>query len=415
MNLVPISGGNPAEATSSSLAPEGDFAALMTGLMSGDTQIVPLVDMAVDGALDLDGGQEATESDNAVSILEFVGNPPSGVANTETPEGSESDQSDSELGADGEPARTDHAPAVTRPNLTIVDLSTTLPAASTTIQSTEAPPLSGLPLAAEPLADVPPVDAPPADSPPVDAPPADSPPAAVPPADVPLADVYPIADRVAVPSVTGAETEPRIDAQAKPSATGHTLGFQPLAPPPTPTEAVTEGHGRSAPGIGQAVAAPHPIDSNLIESTTHDEMVNDVEPPADPETETETSPSLRSGESARTGTTPRGPAMVGIARRVEEAIAALATKPDPKVVTLQLDELDGIRLTVALRADGLHLSSNGDASLTAEIERALASRGFEMASDRQRENHQDDGQADDGWKPTTPNRRRRTTPNGITL
>lgn len=107
--------------------------------------------------------------------------------------------------------------------------------------------------------------------------------------------------------------------------------------------------------------------------------------------------------------------MVGIARRVEEAIAALATKPDPKVVTLQLDELDGIRLTVALRADGLHLSSNGDASLTAEIERALASRGFEMASDRQRENHQDDGQADDGWKPTTPNRRRRTTPNGITL
>ena len=108
--------------------------------------------------------------------------------------------------------------------------------------------------------------------------------------------------------------------------------------------------------------------------------------------------------------------MVGLARRVEEAIAALATKPDPKIVTLQLDELDGVRLTVALRADGIHLSSTGDAALTADIERALESRGFDLASNsgrRDREAAPEPG--DNSWKPRAQDRRRRTDKPGITL
>jgi lysophospholipase L1-like esterase len=107
---------------------------------------------------------------------------------------------------------------------------------------------------------------------------------------------------------------------------------------------------------------------------------------------------------------------VGIAQRVEQAIAALATKPDPKIVTLQLDELDGVRLTVALRPDGIHLSSTGEASLTADIERALASRGFDMASgSRQQDGRTAQDRQDDGWKPQAAGRRRRTDQPGITL
>jgi ActR/RegA family two-component response regulator len=109
--------------------------------------------------------------------------------------------------------------------------------------------------------------------------------------------------------------------------------------------------------------------------------------------------------------------MVGIARRVEEAIAALATKPDPKIVTLQLDELDGLRLTVALRPDGLHLSSTGDTALTTEIERALAARGFDMASSGDAERQGSEDTTDDGWRPqpTPPGRQRRSNQSGIRL
>ena len=123
------------------------------------------------------------------------------------------------------------------------------------------------------------------------------------------------------------------------------------------------------------------------------------------------------GLPARPGVTISQPAMIGIARRVEEAIAALATKPDPKIVTLQLDELDGLRLTVALRPDGIHLSSSGDATLTAEIERALATRGFDMASGNDREGQRSDQGADNGWRPQSapPGRLRTTNSSDIRL
>jgi hypothetical protein len=149
-----------------------------------------------------------------------------------------------------------------------------------------------------------------------------------------------------------------------------------------------------------------------------------IEPPVatEPEqpgldVELDTGNATRPTETGRPVATISQPAMVGIARRVEEAIAALATKPDPKIVTLQLDELDGLRLTVALRPDGLHLSSTGDPGLTTEIERALAARGFDMASGRDSERRETEDGADDGWRPqpAARNQQNRTNPSGIRL
>ena len=157
---------------------------------------------------------------------------------------------------------------------------------------------------------------------------------------------------------------------------------------------------------------PRHIDSSRpLEART--EPTSGEPPTLQPDVELDTGAATRPPETARPAGAISQPVMVGVARRVEEAIAALATKPDPKIVTLQLDELDGLRLTVALRPDGLHLSSSGDAALTTEIERALASRGFDMASDRGRQDSEEP--ADDGWKPQPTDRRRPTDQPGIRL
>ncbi|MDH3228063.1 MAG: hypothetical protein OEM67_13385, partial [Thermoleophilia bacterium] len=88
MNLVPIdTGGTAPELIGGDASPGGDFAALMTGLMSGDTQIVPLIDVPVGEQLpqgsdtpDVDDG-----TDIGASILEFIGTPPPGLTISSPP------------------------------------------------------------------------------------------------------------------------------------------------------------------------------------------------------------------------------------------------------------------------------------------------------------------------------------------
>ncbi len=102
------------------------------------------------------------------------------------------------------------------------------------------------------------------------------------------------------------------------------------------------------------------------------------------------------------------------AHRVEQAIRRLENAPPPNVVTFTIEELD-LRLTVALRPDGIHLSSPGhqtDAGLIRSLENALAARGFDLAQgDRGRREHE---RPEAPWRPTTQPTRTRRTPTAET-
>lgn len=91
----------------------------------------------------------------------------------------------------------------------------------------------------------------------------------------------------------------------------------------------------------------------------------------------------RDADVARIGT--RSPeALSTAARRVEEAVRQLEAAPPPSSVTMVIEELD-LRLTVAIRPDGVHLSAPGPEAQTLirSLEEALHSRGFDL-SGRQR-------------------------------
>ena len=372
MNLIPIdTGGTPTELVGGDASPGGDFAALMTGLMSGDTQIVPLIDIPTDQQLP--EGAEAADGDDGAevvaSILEFVGTPPSGLTisspRTEAPPG-DTAVTDESIEFDGEELRpvaaeytdakgdtatgSDDGPALA----TVHPISNHLNAATTQaavqVDGNEVGPTSSAESTTESTA------------------------------PTGIAGIR--SERLASPA--GGDTlrsTPRVMADALGPSTQH-LSRGPIEPPASESEAST-------------------ADTPLIQ----------------PDVELEAAATTRQVESVRPGGAISQPAMVGIARRVEEAIAALATKPDPKIVTLQLDELDGLRLTVALRPDGIHLSSTGDTALTTEIERALASRGFDMASTGDESKQRSGEGADDGWRPESApaGRSRRPNPTGIRL
>ena len=402
MNLVPIdTGGTATDLVGGDPFVGGDFAALMSGLMTGDTQIVPHLDIPTsehlpDGTETSDGDEAA---DLAGSILEFIGTPPSGSAIS--------------------PQRIEAAPRPasalsTNPEEPIEPIAPGRPAdigAAETVSIAPAPD----PIAASPEAV-----------------------AAVAPGDRPaLATVHPISNAaadassskppVATPVAGAVDGSRSVDQPSTGSTVWAKPALEAAAPPQTsdrPAAAAEASTGaeplRSAPFITadtfSTAAQQRPTESIKT-------LGSEPEPPApdvaviQSDVEVETGNTARQVESARPGVTISQPALIGVARRVEEAIAALATKPDPKIVTLQLDELDGLRLTVALRADGIHLSSSGDAALTTEIERALATRGFEMASGNDGEGQRSDQEADNGWRPqpTPPGRMRTTNSSDIRL
>ena len=148
---------------------------------------------------------------------------------------------------------------------------------------------------------------------------------------------------------------------------------------------------------------PMSVVGSAVEALTSSESA--VSDDADPQTATaditRTAPTTN-----QSGQRPQA-VMTSVARRVEQAIAALELKPDPRIVTLQLDELDGLRLTVAIRPDGVALSSDSDSSLVAEIREALDSRGFNMSREgRDDQDNRDDLDADD-FRQMRPAARRR--------
>lgn len=91
----------------------------------------------------------------------------------------------------------------------------------------------------------------------------------------------------------------------------------------------------------------------------------------------------RDVDLARIGTR-SAEALSTAARRVEEAVRQLEAAPPPSSVTMVIEELD-LRLTVAIRPDGVHLTAPGAEAptLIRSLEEALRSRGFDL-SGRQR-------------------------------
>ncbi len=391
MNLVPIdTAGTAPELIGADASTRGDFAALMTALLSGDTQIVPLIDVPVGEQLaqDQEGPDVDEASDIGASILEFIGTPPSGVMMSA------------------------HIGDASRSGPTVVTGEVPGSIEDTAEAATVAVPAG--PIAATTMDDEIAIDEAAVDS-------------AV---TVGLATVHPISNRATpeadvetavqrgdvpggavaggtVPQGAGTETDGALQSDP-PRATPTPTPTEPRPAAPAATPASNPIDGQS---VGRPVTAAPQMDSNV-------EQGDATEPRSPhPDIEVDTGVTTRPTDTARPFAAISQPAMVGIARRVEEAIAALATKPDPKIVTLQLDELDGLRITVALRPDGLHLSSTGDPGLTTEIERALAARGFDMASGRDGERRGTEDGTDDGWRPqpTAPNRHNRTNPSGIRL
>jgi hypothetical protein len=384
MNLVPIeAGGTPPTLTGSDAPVGGDFAALMTGLMSGDTQIVPLLDLPIGDQPAAEGRDAGTAGEDAASLLEFVGTPPSGILiGAQIGDAAPSGPTVSTGEVPGSTDDTADAAAVLVPagliavmdetaideaavdSAVLAGLATVHPISNRATPGTvaeSAEPLGGVPLEA-------------------------------------------VAGGTA-PQGAGPETEGGLHVEPT-RATPNQTEVASVARPTAPTSGPIDGQP-----VGQSVVAAPQMDSNVARGATAEPRSPDLD------VEVDTGLTTRPTDTARPFAAIPQPAMVGIARRVEEAIAALATKPDPRIVTLQLDELDGLRLTVALRADGLHLSSTGDPGLTTEIERALAARGFDMASGRDGERRGTEDGADDGWRPqpAAPNRQNRTNPSGIRL
>ncbi len=388
MNLIPIdAGGTPTELTGGDAFTGGDFAALMAGLMTGDSQIVPLIDLPAGEQLatSIETFEEDDAGDAAATILEFIGTPPSGM--TISPRSTEGAAVDTPTDEAEDAIEDGGAPALVAPAL-----GTSIGAGDQVQSKIDDP-----------------VD------------------------PTTLATVHPIAQRLTNAPTTEHETqepgvvdEVRIVQQAE---TGPATQTE-IAPGTGPSPAEDEPVAASArPITGRLDGAPAtpadgPTQTSTLPGQTESGRLQHVERettgpdrPSTVDVDVEAGVTTRTTETARPAGSVSQPVMVGVARRVEEAIAALATKPDPKIVTLQLDELDGLRITVALRPDGIHLSSTGDAGLTTEIERALASRGFDMASRDDRGRQGADESNDDGWRPQAApgGRTRATDPSGIRL
>lgn len=108
------------------------------------------------------------------------------------------------------------------------------------------------------------------------------------------------------------------------------------------------------------------------------------------------------------------------ARRVAEAVERIEQAPPPRSVTLRLDDLDGLRVTVSVRADGIRLAASepGHEALMSQLERAVAARGFEMAGSPSGEQRRqtDPDSIPFGWPATGgPRRRPAADPSGIRL
>ncbi len=101
-----------------------------------------------------------------------------------------------------------------------------------------------------------------------------------------------------------------------------------------------------------------------------------------------------------------------LVRRVEQAIQMVEHAPPPRRITIEADELNGLRLTVSVRPDGIAVTSpTADAGTMDAIEQALRARGFDLSDSGRRRDQSHERYERDPWRPqpgTSPFSRPRT-------
>jgi hypothetical protein len=86
--------------------------------------------------------------------------------------------------------------------------------------------------------------------------------------------------------------------------------------------------------------------------------------------------------------------------RVEQAIQMIEHAPPPRRITIDADELNGMRLTVSIRPDGVAVTSpTADAATMDAIEQALRARGFDLSDSGRRRDQRHEAYERDTWRP----------------
>ena len=106
-----------------------------------------------------------------------------------------------------------------------------------------------------------------------------------------------------------------------------------------------------------------------------------------------------------------------------DAIRELTGSRPPRSIAVRLDHLDGIRVTVSLRSDGIHLSVPGGRAehqaLLGELTTALGREGFDLAgsswasADQGTRHRPDPEEAEAYQTPKPPRRPRRPEPDDV--
>lgn len=184
------------------------------------------------------------------------------------------------------------------------------------------------------------------------------------------------------------------------------------------------GHGASPTvSIGgplQATAGITPISDEGPENSVRPSVpIDPARPTHQPSSPLATTPVTETASPLHAGVdgTSRGDGVSqSLMARIESAIDLIENAPPPRRITIMADDLDGVRLTVAMRPDGVSVTSpNADTGMLDAIDRALAARGFDLADsgtrDRRHEHTDDDPPTPSN--PTTMPRSRRS--DGIRL
>ena len=197
------------------------------------------------------------------------------------------------------------------------------------------------------------------------------------------------------------------------------LGDSNRSPSPNPASGTAQPPVTEQPGLvpnspataERQVAPSPPAEHQPIPTVAMDTPVDQSRPAAD----------VAASPAAPNVVPPSQPSTVQLpstlVARVEQAIEMIENAPPPRQITIEADDLDGIRLTVALRPDGVSVSSQtADSSVLDAIERALAARGFDLSDSGRDRRHAADQEDLDGWRPTAaPRTRQESRDQGIRL
>lgn len=158
-------------------------------------------------------------------------------------------------------------------------------------------------------------------------------------------------------------------------------GDAPLPDEGTPAPAPPPARGTDAPGATTAAPAREAATQNAAGGARMAEPGPAVEAPM-------ASPSAPAGNAAATPSGPAAPSpstMASTVQRIIEVVEEIARQTPPRSMTVELGELDGVRVQVSMESSGVRLRFLDELApdqrrmLERELARSLAERGFDLA------------------------------------